>query len=31
MLAEAMRARYVRLPVADAALVNEAVRGALSR
>jgi magnesium chelatase subunit D len=30
-LAEAMRARYVRLPVTDAALVNEAVRGALSR
>jgi magnesium chelatase subunit D len=30
MLAEAMRARYVRLPAADAALVNEAVRGALS-
>jgi magnesium chelatase subunit D len=31
ILAEAMRARYVRLPVADAALVNEAVRGALPR
>jgi magnesium chelatase subunit D len=30
-LALAMRARYVRLPVADAALVNEAVRGASSR
>jgi magnesium chelatase subunit D len=28
-LAEAMRARYVRLPAADARLVNEAVRGAL--
>jgi magnesium chelatase subunit D len=31
MLAQAMRARYVRLPVADAALVNEAIRDALSR
>jgi magnesium chelatase subunit D len=30
LLAQAMRARYVRLPVAGAALVNEAVRGALS-
>jgi len=30
-LAAAMRARYVRLPVAEAALVNEAVRGALPR
>jgi len=30
-LAKAMRARYVRLPVADAVLVNEAVRGALPR
>jgi magnesium chelatase subunit D len=30
-LAQAMRAHYVRLPVANAALVNEAVRGALSR
>jgi magnesium chelatase subunit D len=29
MLAKAMRARYVRLPIANAALVNEAVRGAL--
>jgi magnesium chelatase subunit D len=29
-IAEAMRARYVKLPVADAALLNAAVRGSLS-
>jgi len=28
-IADAMSARYVKLPVADAALVNAAVRGAL--